>query len=163
MDFGMLMPEINSGRIYAGAGSAPMLTAAAAWDTLAAELNSTATSYGAVVSGPTAGPWLGPSSALMATAAAPYVAWMTTTAAQAEQAAAQARAAAAAFEAAFAMTVPPLVVAANRGLLMTLVATNIFGQNTPAIAATEADSPRCGARTPPRCTGTPARRRRRRR
>jgi PPE-repeat protein len=36
------------------------------------------------------------------------------------------------------MTVPPPVIAANRVLLMTLVATNFFGQNTPAIAATEA-------------------------
>jgi PPE-repeat protein len=36
------------------------------------------------------------------------------------------------------MTVPPPVIAANRVLLMTLIATNFFGQNTPAIAATEA-------------------------
>jgi PPE-repeat protein len=36
------------------------------------------------------------------------------------------------------MTVPPPVIAANRALLMTLIATNFFGQNTPAIAATEA-------------------------
>ena len=36
------------------------------------------------------------------------------------------------------MTVPPAVVAANRAQLATLVATNVFGQNTPAIAATEA-------------------------
>jgi PPE-repeat protein len=138
MDFGMLPPETNSGRMYAGPGSGPMLAAAAAWDGLAAELHSTAASYGSVVSGLTGGPWLGPASASMAAAAAPYVEWMTTTAAQAEQAATQARAAAAAYETAFAMTVPPPVIAANRSLLMTLVATNILGQNTPAIAATEA-------------------------
>jgi len=57
---------------------------------------------------------------------------------QAEDAASQGRVAAAAFEAAFAMTVPPPVIAANRVLLATLVATNFLGQNTPAIAATEA-------------------------
>jgi PPE-repeat protein len=74
----------------------------------------------------------------MAAAAAPYVGWMTTAAEQAEQTATQARAAAAAYETAFAMTVPPPVIAANRSLLMTLIATNILGQNTPAIAATEA-------------------------
>ncbi|MBS2064851.1 PPE family protein, partial [Klebsiella pneumoniae] len=34
--------------------------------------------------------------------------------------------------------VPPPVVVANRALLVALVATNFFGQNTPAIAATEA-------------------------
>jgi PPE-repeat protein len=66
------------------------------------------------------------------------VAWLMNTAAQAEQAGTQAKAAAAAFSTAFAMTVPPPVIAANRALLMALVATNILGQNTPAIAATEA-------------------------
>lgn len=139
MDFGMLSPEINSGRIYAGPGSGPMLAAAAAWDALSTELHCIAERYGSVVSGLTSGPWLGASSASMAAAAAPYVAWTTTTATQAEEAAAQAKTAAAAYEAVFAMTVPPPVVAANRSLLMTLVATNFLGQNTAAIAATEAD------------------------
>ncbi len=138
MDFAMLPPEINSGRMYAGPGSGPMLAAAGAWNGLAAELNSTAASYGSVVSGLTSESWLGSSSASMAAAAAPYVQWMSATAAQAEQAATQANAAAAAYETAFAMTVPPAVIAANRSLLMTLVATNVVGQNTPAIAATEA-------------------------
>jgi PPE-repeat protein len=124
--------------MYAGPGSGPMLAAAAAWDALAAELHSTAASYSSVVSGLTSGPWLGAASASMAAAAAPYEAWMTTTAAQAEQTAAQAKAAAGAYEAAFAMTVPPPVIAANRALLMSLIATNILGQNTPAIAATQA-------------------------
>ncbi len=32
MDFGALPPEINSGRMYCGPGSGPMLAAAAAWD-----------------------------------------------------------------------------------------------------------------------------------
>ncbi|OCB09680.1 hypothetical protein A5689_06910 [Mycobacterium intracellulare subsp. yongonense] len=74
----------------------------------------------------------------MAAAAAPYVAWLIGSAAQAEQSASQAKAAAGAYEAVFAATVPPPVIAANRALLATLVATNILGQNTPAIAATEA-------------------------
>ena len=64
--------------------------------------------------------------------------WLSTTAAQAEETANQARAAVAAYEAAFAMTVPPPVIEANRALLMALIATNFFGQNTPAIMATEA-------------------------
>ena len=137
MDFGVLPPEINSGRIYDGPGLGPMLAAAAAWDGLAAELHSTAASYSSVTSSLTAG-WQGPSSTTMADAVAPYTAWMRATASQAEQTATQARAAAAAYETAFAATVPPPVVAANRALLMSLIATNIFGQNTPAIAATEA-------------------------
>lgn len=137
MEFGALPPEINSGRMYAGAGSGPILAAAAAWDGLADELSSTAASYQSVIDG-LASSWEGPSSASMTAAAAPYVTWMTATAAQAEETANQARAAAAAYETAFAATVPPPVIMANRTLLMTLIATNILGQNTPAIAATEA-------------------------
>src|ERR1700753_2514123 len=73
----------------------------------------------------------------MAAAAAPYASWMSATAAQAEQAAGHAKAAASAYESAFGLTVPPPVIAANRTLLASLIATNLFGQNTPAIAATE--------------------------
>ncbi|OBG36005.1 PPE family protein [Mycobacterium sp. E3198] len=138
MDFGALPPEVNSARMYAGPGSAPMMAAATAWAALAAELGSTAASYEAVISRLTGEGWMGPASATMAAAAAPYVTWMSTTGALAEQTSAQAAAAAGAYEAAFAMTVPPAEVAANRALLMALVATNFLGQNTPAIAATEA-------------------------
>jgi PPE-repeat protein len=137
VDFAALPPEINSGRMYAGAGSGPLLAAAAAWDGLASELSSAATSYQSTVSELTAA-WLGPSSASMAAAAAPYVAWMNTTATQAQQTASQLASAVAAYEAAFMATVPPPVITANRALLASLVATNIVGQNTPAIAATEA-------------------------
>jgi PPE-repeat protein len=138
LDFGALPPEINSGRMYVGAGSGPLLAAAAAWDELAADLQSTAASYGSTIQGLTVGPWTGPSSIAMAAAAAPYVAWMSATGAQAEQAATQAKLAAGAYETAFAATVPPPVIAANRSLLAALIATNFLGQNTPAIAATEA-------------------------
>jgi PPE-repeat protein len=82
MDFGALPPEINSARMYAGPGSTPMLTAASAWDQLSAELGSAASSYASVVSTLTDGSWHGPASASMAAAAAPYVAWMSTTAGQ---------------------------------------------------------------------------------
>ena len=138
LDFAMLPPEVNSGRMYSGAGSGPMLAAASAWHGLAAELRSTALSYGAVLGALTGEEWHGAASVAMAAAAAPYAAWLGMTAEQAEQTAAQAEGAAAAYEAAFAETVPPPVIAANRAQLMTLIATNILGQNTPAIAATEA-------------------------
>jgi PPE-repeat protein len=115
-----------------------MLAAASAWETLAAELHSTASSYQSAITELTSGPWLGPAAATMAAAAASYVTWMRTAADQAEQTGNQAIAAAAAYEAAFAETVPPPVVAANRSLLAALVATNFFGQNTSAIASTEA-------------------------
>ncbi|OBF62816.1 hypothetical protein A5787_15880 [Mycobacterium sp. 852002-50816_SCH5313054-b] len=138
LDFAMLPPEVNSGRMYSGAGSGPMLAAASGWHGLAAEMRSTAISYGSVLAALTGEEWHGPASASMASAAAPYVAWLSVTAEQAQQAATQAEAAAAAYEAAFAATVPPPVIAANRTQLMALIATNILGQNTPAIAATEA-------------------------
>src|ERR1700754_2584474 len=111
-DFGALPPEINSTRMYTGPGAGPMMVGADARR--------------------------GRPAAAMASAAAPLVAWMHTTAAAAQHAANQAMASAAAYEAAFAMTVPPPVVVANRAQLAALVATNILGQNTPAIAATEA-------------------------
>ena len=138
MDYAVLPPEINSARIYAGPGSGPMLAAASAWETVAAELHSTATSYQSAIAELTAGPWLGPAAAAMAAAAAPYVTWLSTAAEQAEQTGNRAVLAAAAYEAAFAETVPPPVVAGNRSLLTALVATNFFGQNTSAIATTEA-------------------------
>ncbi len=137
-DFAALPPEINSARIYSGPGSGPMLAAAAAWNTMAAEMRSAATSYGSVVTELSSEGWLGPSSMSMLAAAAPYLGWLDGTAAQAEEVGSQAFAAATAYESAFAMTVPPAVVAANRTQLAMLVATNVFGQNTPAIAATEA-------------------------
>jgi PPE-repeat protein len=138
MDFGALPPEINSGLMYTGPGSGSMLAAAAAWDGLAAELQSAASSYGTAVANLADGEWQGPSSASMAAAAEPYVTWMSTTAGQAEQAGNQARAAASAYELAFSMTVPPMVIETNRAQLMVLLATNLLGQNTAAIAANEA-------------------------
>ena len=138
MDYGAFPPGFNSARMYAGPGPGSMLAAAAAWNGLAAELRSVASSYGSVISGLIDGPWLGPSSTAMATAAMPYVAWLSATAGQAELTATQAQAAVGAYQAAFAMTVPPPLIAENRAQLMTLVATNLLGQNTPAIAANQA-------------------------
>ena len=138
VDYGALPPEVNSGRMYLGPGSAPMLAAAAAWDGLAAELHSTAATYDSTISQLAGEGWLGPASASMAAAVAPFVTWLSSTGAQAEQTASQALAAAGAYEAAFAMTVPPAAVAANRAQLTALIATNFLGQNTPAIATTEA-------------------------
>jgi PPE-repeat protein len=138
LDFGALPPEVNSGRIYSGPGSAPLLAAATAWDALASELQTTAASYASTITELTSSGWQGPSSVAAADAAAPYTAWLSSTAAQAEQTASQAQVAAGAYEAAFAASIPPPVIAANRATLALLVATNLLGQNTPAIAANEA-------------------------
>src|SRR5271168_3978374 len=138
MSFMMFPPEVNSSLMYSGAGSGPLMAAASAWDELAADLEATAASYQTVLAQLTGATWLGPSSAKMAAATAPYVEWLGLTSGQAAQTSAQARFAASAYEGAFASTVPPAVIAANRSLLAALVATNFLGQNTPAIAATEA-------------------------
>src|ERR1700729_231334 len=138
MSFMIFPPEINSSLMYSGAGSGPLMAAASAWRELAADLESTPASDQAVLAQLTGSPGLGPTSARMAAATAPYVDWLATTAGQAAQTSAQASFAAAAYEGAYASTVPPAVIAANRALLAALVATNFLGQNTPAIAATEA-------------------------
>src|SRR5947209_8346083 len=135
--FEALPPEINSGLMYTGPGAAPMTAASAAWDVLADDLYLAAAAYGSAITDLTSS-WLGPSSLSMAAAGATYVSWISATAAQAQHAAAQSKAALAAYEAAFMMTVPPAEVAANRALLLVLVATNFLGQNTLAIMATEA-------------------------
>jgi PPE-repeat protein len=138
MSFMLFPPELNSSLMYSGAGSGPLMAAASAWDELAADLEATAASYQTVLAQLTGTTWLGPTSARMAAATAPYVDWLAGTAGQAAQTSAQARFAAAAYESAFATTIPPAVIAANRSLLAALVGTNFLGQNTPAIAATEA-------------------------
>jgi PPE-repeat protein len=137
-EFAALPPEINSGLLYSGAGSGPLISAGTAYNNLAAELSTAATSWESIVSNLTTENWTGPGSAAAAAATAPHVAWLGQTAAALEAAGAQAYASAAAYEAAFTAIVPPPAVAANRTTLAALVATNILGINTPAIAANEA-------------------------
>ena len=138
VDFGALTPEVNSARMYAGPGSSSLQAAASAWNGLAAELQSAAQGYETVITQLSSDEWTGAASASMASAAQPYVEWLNTTAAQAEQAATQARAAAAAHEQAFAATVPPPLIAANRAQTAAAVQANVFGQYTPLIAQLEA-------------------------
>ncbi|OBI25502.1 PPE family protein [Mycolicibacter terrae] len=137
MSFSMFPPEINSGLIYTGPGSESLLAAATAWTNLAAELSTSATATQSVVTN-LGSTWTGMGSAAATSAVAPYVAWLEQASANATQNAALATQAAALFEAARSASVPPPVIAANRAMLLALISTNFFGQNTPAIAATEA-------------------------
>lgn len=138
IDYALLSPEVNSGRLYSGPGSTPMMTVASAWRTLAAEISSALTSYETTLTQLVDEEWMGPASASMTAATKPYLAWMADTAAKAEEAATKATAAAAAFEAAHAATPPPAVIAANRAQQKVLVATNVVGQNSAAIMASDA-------------------------
>jgi PPE-repeat protein len=137
-DFAGRPPEVNSALIYSGAGAGPLMAASSAFNNLSSELSSNAASYESVISQLTGSEWQGPSSQAMAASAQPYIGWLTTTSGQLREAATQAMASAAAYETAFSASIPPPVIAANRATLAALVATNILGQNTPAIAANEA-------------------------
>jgi len=138
-DFAAQPPELISAKIYSGPGAESLQAAAAAWDGLSNELQSTAANFQSVIDGLVSGDWTGPSSEAAAAAAEPYVSWLSTTAGQAEQSASQARAAASAYETALAATVPPAEIAANRTQLLSLLPANIFGQYNAAIAALEAE------------------------
>ena len=138
VDFGALPPEVNSALMYMGPGSSSFQVAASAWNGLAAELQSAAQGYETTITQLASDEWNGPASAAMTSAAQPYITWMQETAAQAEQAATQAQAAAAAYEQAFATTVAPPLVAANRAETAAAVQANVFGQYTALIAQLEA-------------------------
>ena len=136
MEWAALPPEINSARMYTGPGAQPLIAAAMSWEGIAAQLGSTAASLGRVVDGLT-GVWRGMGAGQMNLTMTAYQSWLLTTAERAYETAARAYAAVAAYESAFAATVPPPEIAANRSLLSVLVATNFLGINTPAIMATE--------------------------
>lgn len=130
-------PEINSLLITLGPGSAPLLEASEAWAGLTQELETAATGFGSTLAGLTGG-WHGPSSATVQAKLEPHVAWLHETAAKTAALAAQAAAHVGFFEQARSSMVPLEAVIANRTLCMQLIASNILGQNTPAIMACEA-------------------------
>jgi PPE-repeat protein len=138
VDFGALSPEINSARMYMGPGASSLQVAASAWNGLAAELQSAAQGYETTITQLASDSWNGPASAAMSTAAQPFISWLQETSAQAEQAAAQAQAAVAAYEQAFAATVAPPLIAANRAETAAATQANVFGQYTALIAQLEA-------------------------
>ncbi|OBF60727.1 hypothetical protein A5787_18305 [Mycobacterium sp. 852002-50816_SCH5313054-b] len=136
MDFLALPPEVTSALVHSGPGAGSLIEASAAWQRLTTELENSAGTYTSALS-TLSESWKGPSSAAMVDAVQPYVTWLRTTAQQSQQLADATQAAASAFNSAQATVVQPAAVAANRTRLSQLVATNAFGRNLPAIAATE--------------------------
>jgi PPE-repeat protein len=133
-----LPPEIVSTLIHTGPGSGSLSTAGGAWLVLGAELETAAEAYANVVAG-LSGVWAGPSSEAMRAAAGKYVGWLRGAAAQVLRWGLAANDAAAAADMVRAAVTTPAEVAANRARLAMLVATNLLGQNSAAIAAVEAE------------------------
>jgi len=138
MSFGQVPPEINSGRLFYGCGSASMVRAATAWDELAATLHQAAGCCCAVAATLAEG-WHGAVAIAVGRALAPYIAWLNAAATQAAHAAMQAAAAVSAHELAVAAMVHPDVVVANRVRLLSLCTANCLAQVSPMIAQTEAE------------------------
>ncbi|BBY04563.1 PPE family protein [Mycobacterium seoulense] len=131
-------PEVTSTLIHSGPGAGSLIEAAGAWQQLAVELENSVAGYASSLS-TLIESWDGPSSMAMLQAVQPYLIWLRTTAQQAQQMATSAEAAATAFAAVRSAVVTPAQVTANRTRLAQLLATNRFGQNTAAIAATQAE------------------------
>jgi len=133
-----LPPEVNTARLMMGAGTAPMLQAAAGWQALATALTTQATELDVALKS-LQQLWTGASSQRAIAAATPMVTWLQTAAGQAEQRAAQATAQAAAYTAALGTTPTLPDIAVNHVTRAVLTATNFFGINTMPIGLKETD------------------------
>ena len=137
MCFGRVPPEINSGRMFNGAGSGSMVQAAEAWGQLAGSLRETSAYCRAVTVQLSQG-WQGTEAVAVTSKMAGYLGWLDIAAEQAARAAAQARSAAHAHTSVVAALVSPDAIIINRARLVVLAATNYLGQASAAIADTEA-------------------------
>ncbi|WAJ45177.1 PPE family protein [Mycobacterium sp. Aquia_216] len=131
-------PELNTARLMAGAGPAPMLQAAAGWEALAASLEAQAAELATLLAA-LKGSWTGMGSERATAAAAPMVTWLETAAMAAQKRGMQAAAQAAAYVKALGMTPSLPEIATNHITHTVLTATNFFGINTMPIGFNEAD------------------------
>lgn len=132
-------PEINAFRLtMMGAGPTAHVPVVVAYaDAAATHLEQAAQQ--AVTTAATAPSFVGFGGASMVSAATPMSAWMGAAGAHASAAAATVQGAMAGYSAAVVSTIPHPVVVQNRLREAALVASNILGQNTPAIAEAEAE------------------------
>lgn len=115
-------PELNTARLMAGAGPAPMLAAAAGWQTLSAALDAQAVELTARLNS-LGEAWTGGGSDKALAAATPMVVWLQTASTQAKTRAMQATAQAAAYTQAMATTPSLPEIAANHITQAVLTAT----------------------------------------
>lgn len=138
MLYGALPPEVNTGRLMAGAGAAPMYQAAAAWEALAIAMETQAEELSASLAS-LAGSWQGGAGERAVQATMPMVMWLRTGAVQAQKRALQAIAQANSYLLAMAVTPPLVEIEMNHVTHGVLEATNFLGVNAVPIAVNEFD------------------------
>lgn len=131
-------PELNTGRLMAGAGPAPMLQAAGGWEALAILLETQADELAGSLAALTS-TWSGAGSERAVAAITPMVIWLRTVAAQAQKRAMQATAQANSYNLAMATTPPLAEIEQNHITHAVLEATNFLGINTIPIGVNEFD------------------------
>jgi PPE-repeat protein len=131
-------PELNTARLMAGAGEAPMLQAAAGWEALAIFLETQADELAGSLAALSSA-WSGTASERAVSATMPMVLWLRTTSMQAQKRALQATAQASAYATAMATTPPLPEIEQNHITHAVLEATNFLGINTVPIGVNEAD------------------------
>jgi PPE-repeat protein len=131
-------PELNTARLMAGAGEAPMVQAAAGWEALAVFLETQADELTGSLAALSSS-WSGTASERAVSATMPMVAWLRTTASQAQKRAMQATSQASSYAMAMATTPPIPEIEENHITHAVLEATNFFGVNMVPIGVNEAD------------------------
>src|SRR3954454_16286386 len=131
-------PELNTARLMAGAGDAPMVQAAAGGEALAIFLETQADELAGRL-GALSCSWSGTASERAVSATMPMVVWLRTTAMQAQKRAMQATAQANSYAVAMAATPPIPEIEANHVTHAVLESTNFLGVNTVPIGVNEAD------------------------
>ncbi|MGD9622821.1 MAG: PPE family protein [Mycolicibacterium sp.] len=136
--WGAFPPEVNTSRLMAGAGAAPMLQAASGWEAFAISLEAQADEFAASLSS-LSQIWRGMGSERAIHAAMPMVTWLRILSLQAHKRAIQATAQASAYSTALATTPQLVEIERNHVTNAVLNATNFLGVNTVPIAVNEAD------------------------
>lgn len=131
-------PELNTARLMAGAGAAPMLQAAAGWETFSIALETQADELASSLAALTSA-WSGTASERAVAATMPMIAWLRTLSMQAMERSLRAIAQANSYEQAMVTTPPIPEIEQNHITNAVLNATNFFGINTVPIGMNEFD------------------------
>ena len=129
-------PEVNTGRLIAGSGAEPYMQAAAGWQAVAADFTAAIAALRTQIALVSA-TWEGMASSQAQAAFEPYLAWMTSIVAMAEQRSVAAAAQAGSYGAAVAETPTLGEIGANHLTHAVLEATNFLGVNAIPIGVNE--------------------------